>query len=62
MKIDFFDLCSAEMFAENIDECAVARSAVIELPGAAVNHGLPDTITISQGAVRHNLSVLKIKF
>ena len=55
------------MFAENI-ECAVVRSAVIVLPGAAVTLGLFDksalnnTITISQGAVRHNLSVLKIKF
>ena len=55
------------MFAENI-ECVVVRSAVIGLPGAAVTLGLSDksapnnTITISQGAVRHNLSVFKIKF
>ena len=48
-------------------ECAVARSAVIEMPGAAVTQGLYDksalnNITISKGAVGHNLSGLKIKF
>ena len=61
------------MFAETLIECAVARSAVarsavIEMPGAAVTQGLYDksalnnNITISKGAVGHNLSGLKIKF
>ena len=46
----------------------MARSAVIEMPGAAVTQGLYDksalnnNITISKGAVGHNLSGLKIKF
>ena len=61
MKIDliFFRFLLSCNLRYVCRDCAVARSAVIVLPEAAVTHGLSDksvlnNITISQGAVQHN--------
>ena len=61
MKIDliFFRFLLSCNLRYVCRDCAVARSAVIVLPEAAVTHGLSDksvlnNITISQGAVQLN--------
>ena len=61
MKIDliFFRFLLSCNLRYVCRDCAVARSAVIVLPEAAVTHGLSNksvlnNITISQGAVQHN--------